>query len=59
MGYAFNCCDVIHGKTSKISDETVKRVQQELEQTGHIPNMAGIFFAFYIPVVLIFAFKKN
>ena len=33
---------VIHGKTSKISDETVKRVQQELERTGYIPNMAGI-----------------
>ena len=26
--------NVIHGKTSKISDETVKRVQQELEKTG-------------------------
>lgn len=34
---------VIHGKTSKISDETVKRVQQELERTGYIPNMAGIY----------------
>lgn len=37
--------NVIHGKTSKISDETVKRVQQELEQTGYIPNMAGILLA--------------
>lgn len=36
---------VIHGKTSKISDETVKRVQQELERTGYIPNMAGILLA--------------
>ena len=36
---------VIHGKTSKISDETVKRVQQELEKTGYIPNMAGILLA--------------
>lgn len=25
---------VIHGNTEKISDETVKRVQQELERTG-------------------------
>lgn len=36
---------VIHGKTEKISDETVKRVQQELERSGHIPNMAGILLA--------------
>ena len=36
---------VIHGKTEKISDETVKRVQQELERTGYIPNMAGILLA--------------
>ena len=33
---------VIHGKTSKISDETVKRVQQELERTGYIPNNSRI-----------------
>ncbi len=37
--------NVIHGKTNKISDETVKRVQQELEKTGYIPNMAGILLA--------------
>lgn len=37
--------NVLHGKTSKISDETVKRVQQELERTGYIPNMAGILLA--------------
>ena len=36
---------VIHGKTEKISDETVKRVQQELERSGYIPNMAGILLA--------------
>lgn len=36
---------VIHGKTEKISDETVKRVQQELENSGYIPNMAGILLA--------------
>ena len=33
---------VIHRKTEKISDETVKRVQQELERSGYIPNMAAI-----------------
>ena len=37
--------NVIHGKTEKISDETVKRVQQELEKSGYIPNMAGILLA--------------
>lgn len=36
---------VIHGKTEKISDETVKRVQQELERSGYIPNMVGILLA--------------
>ncbi len=37
--------NVIHGKTEKISDQTVKRVQQELERSGYIPNMAGILLA--------------
>ena len=37
--------NVIHGKTGKLSEETVKRVQQELERTGYIPNMAGILLA--------------
>ena len=37
--------NVIHGKTEKLSAETVKRVQQELERTGYIPNMAGILLA--------------
>ena len=36
---------VIHGKTENISEETVKRVQQELESSGYIPNMAGILLA--------------
>ena len=36
---------VIHGKTEKLSDETVKRVQQELERSGYIPKMAGILLA--------------
>ncbi len=36
---------VIHSKTEKISDKTVKRVQQELERSGYIPNMAGILLA--------------
>lgn len=34
--------NVIHGKTKKISDETVKRVQELLEQKQYIPSMAGI-----------------
>lgn len=34
--------NVIHGKTKKISDETVKRVQALLEEKKYIPNMAGI-----------------
>ena len=37
--------NVIHGKTRKISDETVKRVQQKLEEKNYIPNMAGILLA--------------
>ncbi len=37
--------NVLHGKTEKLSSETVKRVQQELERTGYIPNMAGILLA--------------
>ena len=36
---------VIHRKTEKISDETVKRVQQELERSGYSPNMAAILLA--------------
>lgn len=37
--------NVIHGKTKKISHETVKRVQELLEQKEYIPNMAGILLA--------------
>lgn len=37
--------NVIHGKTRKISDETVKRVQTALEQHQYIPSMAGILLA--------------
>ena len=37
--------NVIHGKTKKISDETVKRVQELLEERQYIPNMAGILLA--------------
>ena len=36
---------VIHGKTKKISDETVKRVQALLEERQYIPSMAGILLA--------------
>ena len=37
--------NVIHGKTKKISDETVKRVMELLEERQYIPNMAGILLA--------------
>lgn len=37
--------NVIHGKTRKISDETVQRVQYALEQRQYIPSMAGILLA--------------
>jgi len=36
---------VIHGKTGKVSDETVKRVQELVEKRGYIPSMAGILLA--------------
>lgn len=37
--------NVIHGKTQKISDETVRRVQAALEEHQYIPSMAGILLA--------------
>ena len=37
--------NVIHGKTKKISDETVKRVMALLEERQYIPRMAGILLA--------------
>lgn len=37
--------NVIHGKTKKISDETVKRVQELLEKRGYMPRMADILLA--------------
>lgn len=37
--------NVIHGKTKKISEETVKRVQELLEKRQYIPSMAGILLA--------------
>ena len=37
--------NVIHGKTKKISDETVKRVQTLLEERQYIPSMAGLLLA--------------
>lgn len=37
--------NVIHGKTKKISAETVKRVQELLEERQYIPSMAGILLA--------------
>ena len=37
--------NVIHGKTKKISKETVKRVQELLEKRGYIPSMAAVLLA--------------
>lgn len=37
--------NVLHGKTKKVSDETVKRVQATLEERQYIPSMAGILLA--------------
>ena len=37
--------NVLHGKTKKISEETVKRVQALLEEREYIPSMAGILLA--------------
>ena len=37
--------NVLHGKTNKISDETVQRVQALLEERQYIPSMAGILLA--------------
>ena len=37
--------NVIHGKTKKISDETVKRVMELVDKRQYMPNMAGILMA--------------
>ena len=37
--------NVLHGKTKKISEETVQRVQALLEERQYIPSMAGILLA--------------
>lgn len=37
--------NVIHGKTGRVSEETVARVQALLEQRQYVPSMAGILLA--------------
>ena len=37
--------NVLHGKTKKISDETIQRVQALLEERQYVPSMAGILLA--------------
>lgn len=37
--------NVIHGKTARVSDETVRRVQALLEEREYIPSMAGVLLA--------------
>ena len=37
--------NVIHGRTNKVSEETIHRVQELLEKRQYIPSMAGILLA--------------
>lgn len=37
--------NVIHGKTKKISERTLQKVQEKLESSGYIPNMAAVLLA--------------
>ncbi len=37
--------NVLHGKTSKVSDRTLQRVQALLEERQYVPSMAGILLA--------------
>ena len=37
--------NVLHGKTQKISDATVKKVEKKLEERGYISNMAATLLA--------------
>ena len=37
--------NVLHGKTGKVSDATIQRVQALLEERQYIPSMAGILLA--------------
>ncbi len=37
--------NVIHGKTHKMSERTIKKVQEKLESSGYIPNMAAVLLA--------------
>ena len=37
--------NVLHGKTKKISDRTVQKVQALLEERQYVPSMAGILLA--------------
>ena len=37
--------NVLHGKTKKVSDRTVQKVQALLEERQYIPSMAGILLA--------------
>ncbi|MGN0364778.1 MAG: LacI family DNA-binding transcriptional regulator [Suilimivivens sp.] len=37
--------NVIHGKTKKISQQTVAKVQEKIENSGYLPNMAAVLLA--------------
>lgn len=37
--------NVIHGKTKRVSKATIEKVQEALEESGYIPNMAAVLLA--------------
>lgn len=37
--------NVIHGKTHKMSERTIHKVQEKLKSSGYIPNMAAVLLA--------------
>ena len=37
--------NVIHGKTKKVSQQTVAKVQEKIEESGYLPNMAAVLLA--------------
>lgn len=37
--------NVIHGKTKKISQQTITKVQEKIEEMGYLPNMAAVLLA--------------
>ncbi|SEJ38006.1 LacI family DNA-binding transcriptional regulator [Sharpea azabuensis] len=40
--------NAIHGKKKEISDTTVRKVQEKLDESGHLPNIAAALSALII-----------